>query len=112
MIKTLSVYTKVSILKAARKTEARYDIKADLFNCYLTFPAWANILHTLRDYRYLPRLLYPEKQSMIIDGENKIFHNKIKCKQHICKSSALQMKPKRKLKSKVDNYTQENTGNK
>ena len=38
--------------------------------------SWTDVLQTLRDHRCKPRLLYPAKLSITIDGENKIFHDK------------------------------------
>ena len=38
--------------------------------------SWADVLQTLRDHGYKPRLLYSANLSITIDGENKIFHDK------------------------------------
>jgi hypothetical protein len=35
-------------------------------------------MQTLRKHKCLPRLLYPAKISITIDGENKVFHDKKK----------------------------------
>ncbi|MBV2150901.1 hypothetical protein KRZ98_22135 [Sphingobium sp. AS12] len=51
--------------------------------------SWIDILPTLRDHGCQPRLLYPAKLSIIIDGENKIFHDKTRFKQYISTNPAL-----------------------
>jgi hypothetical protein len=40
--------------------------------------SWADVIQTLRDYNCQPRVLYPGKISITINGETKIYHNKIK----------------------------------
>jgi hypothetical protein len=40
--------------------------------------SWAGVMQTLREHRCLLKLLYQEKLSITIDGEIKIFHEKIK----------------------------------
>lgn len=52
--------------------------------------AWTDILQTLRGYRCQPRLLYLTKLSIIIDGENKIFHDEVKFKECLPTDPALQ----------------------
>ena len=37
--------------------------------------SWTNILHTIRDNRCQPRLLYWAKLTITIDGESKVFHD-------------------------------------
>jgi hypothetical protein len=51
---------------------------------------WADVLQTLKDHRCHPRLLYPLKLSITIDGENEIFHNKTKFKQYLSSNPAPQ----------------------
>jgi hypothetical protein len=63
------------------------------------------ILEILRDYRYQPRLLYPAKLSIPIDGENKTLQDKTKFKQHLSTNPALQMVLEVKLHSKEINHT-------
>jgi hypothetical protein len=36
--------------------------------------SWTDVIQTLREHKCQPRLLYPAKLSITIDGENKIFH--------------------------------------
>ena len=38
--------------------------------------SWADVIQMLREDNYQPRLLYPAKLSITIDGETKIFHEK------------------------------------
>jgi hypothetical protein len=40
--------------------------------------SWADVVQILREHKCQPRLLYPAKLSITIDGENKIFHDKSK----------------------------------
>ena len=37
---------------------------------------WEDVLQILKDHRCKPRLLYPAKLSITINGESKIFHAK------------------------------------
>jgi hypothetical protein len=43
-----------------------------------------------REHKYCPRLLYPAKLSIIIDGETKVFHYKTKFTQYLSTNPALQ----------------------
>ena len=38
--------------------------------------AWIDVIQTLREHKYQPRLLYQAKLSITIDGETKVFHDK------------------------------------
>jgi hypothetical protein len=49
-----------------------------------------DIIQTLREKKGQPRLLYPSKLSIIIDGETKVFHDKTKCIQHLSTNPAVQ----------------------
>jgi hypothetical protein len=40
--------------------------------------SWADVIQTLRDHKCQPRLPYPAKLSITIDGETKLFHDKTK----------------------------------
>jgi hypothetical protein len=51
---------------------------------------------TLREHKCQPRLLYPVKFLINIDGENKIFQDKTKFKQYISTNPALPDDPRRK----------------
>jgi hypothetical protein len=37
---------------------------------------WVDVIQTLREHKCQPRLLYPAKLSITIDGETKVFHDK------------------------------------
>jgi hypothetical protein len=52
--------------------------------------SWADVILTLKEYKCQPRLLYPAKLSITVDGENKIFHDKTKFTQYLCTNSSLQ----------------------
>ena len=52
--------------------------------------SWIEILQKLRDHGCKPRLLYPDKLSFTINGENKIFQDKNKFKQFVDTNQALQ----------------------
>jgi hypothetical protein len=38
--------------------------------------SWTNVIQTLKENKCQPRLLYPAKLSITIDGETKVFHDK------------------------------------
>jgi hypothetical protein len=59
---------------------------------------------TLREHKCQPRLLYPAKLSVTIDGEAKVFHDKTKFRQYLSMNPALQRMIKGKLKHKDGNY--------
>jgi hypothetical protein len=40
--------------------------------------SWEVVIQTIREHKCQPKLLYPAKLSITIDGENKIFHDKTK----------------------------------
>jgi hypothetical protein len=51
---------------------------------------WADVIQTLREHKCQPRLLYPAKLSITVDGENKISHDKTKFTQYLSTNPALQ----------------------
>jgi hypothetical protein len=71
--------------------------------------AWSEVRQTLREHKWQPRLLYPAKLSVNIDGENKIFWDKTKFKQYLSVNPALVRITKRKLQRKESTYTKEKT---
>ena len=73
--------------------------------------SWTDVLQTLRDHGYKPRLLCPAKLPITIDGENKIFHDKAKFKQCLSSDPALQKVLEGKLQPKEATCTDKNTGN-
>jgi hypothetical protein len=52
--------------------------------------SWTDVIQTLIDDKFQPRLLYPAKLSITIDGENKVFHGKSKFTHNLSKNPALQ----------------------
>jgi hypothetical protein len=52
--------------------------------------AWTDIMQTLREHKCKPRLLYPAKFSINMNGEPKISQDKAKLKQYRSTNPALQ----------------------
>jgi hypothetical protein len=48
------------------------------------------VIHTLREHKCQPRLLYPAKLSITIDAETKVFHGKTKFTQYLSRNPAFQ----------------------
>jgi hypothetical protein len=75
--------------------------------------AWTDVIQTLREQKCHPRLLYPAKLSITIDGETKVFHNKTKFTHYLSTSPALQRiitertKKKRKEKKRKEKKRKE-----
>ena len=69
--------------------------------------SWADVIQTLRDHKCQPRLPYPAKLSITIDGENKVFHDKTKFTQYLSMNPVLQRILKGKLQNKEGNYALE-----
>jgi hypothetical protein len=66
--------------------------------------SWTDVKQTLRDHKCQPRLLYPAKFSITIDGETKVFHEKNKFIQYLSMNPVLQRILKGKLQHKERNY--------
>jgi hypothetical protein len=49
-----------------------------------------DVIQTLREHKFQPRVIYGAKLSNTIDGKTKVFHNKNKCTQYISTNPALQ----------------------
>ena len=64
--------------------------------------SWPDVIQTLREHKCQPRLLYPVKLSITIDGETKVFHDKTKFKNYLSMNPALQ-RIKGKLQHKEGN---------
>jgi hypothetical protein len=64
-------------------------------------------MQTLREHKCQPRLLYPAKLSITIDGETKVFHDKTKFTQYLSTNPVLQSIIKGKQQHKDGNYTLE-----
>ena len=65
--------------------------------------SWEDIRQTLREHKCQPRLLYPEKFSITIEGETKVFQDKTKFTQYLSTKQALQSIIKGKLQDKEGN---------
>ena len=65
----------------------------------------------LREQKDQSSVIYLAKLSLIIEGDTKVFHDKIKFKQHICINQDIQRITERKLQNKEGNYTQEKARN-
>jgi uncharacterized coiled-coil protein SlyX len=52
--------------------------------------AWTDIIQTIRDHKCQPRLRYPAKLSITIDGESKVFYDKTKFTHYHSTNPALQ----------------------
>jgi hypothetical protein len=103
IIKTSNAQNK-EILKAVReKGQVRY--KGRHIRITLDFSpenmkprrSWADIIQTLREHKCHHRLLYPEKLSVTIDRETKIFHDKTKFSQYLSTNPVVQTIIKGKL---------------
>jgi hypothetical protein len=68
---------------------------------------WTDVLQTLREHKCQPRLLYPAKLSITMDGETIEFHDKTKFTQYLSMNSALQRTLTRKDQYKERNYALE-----
>lgn len=66
--------------------------------------SWTDVLQILGKHRCQPRLIYPEKLSVIIDGESKLLHDKGKFKDYLSINSAVQKLLEEKLQSMKVNY--------
>jgi hypothetical protein len=69
--------------------------------------SWTDGIQTVREYKCQPRLLYPAKLSITMNGETKIFHGKTKFKQYLSTNPALQRIIKENLQHNEGNYTLE-----
>jgi hypothetical protein len=52
--------------------------------------SWTDAIQTLREHKWKPRVLYPAKFSITIDGETKVFHEKTKFTHYLSKNPVLQ----------------------
>jgi hypothetical protein len=69
--------------------------------------SWTDVIQTLREHKCQPMLLYSAKLSITIDGETKVFHDKIKFTHYLSRYPALQRIIKGKHQHKNGNYTLE-----
>jgi hypothetical protein len=68
---------------------------------------WADVIKTLRKHKCQPRPLDPAKLSITIDGETKIFGDKMKFTHYFSTNPALQRIIDGKLNHQEGNYTLE-----
>jgi hypothetical protein len=52
--------------------------------------SWTEFIQTQRENIFQPRLLYPEKLSVTMEGDTKVFHDKNKFTQYLSTNPALQ----------------------
>ena len=52
--------------------------------------AWTDVIQTLREHKCQPRILYPAKLSINLDGETKVFHDRTKFTHYLSRNPALQ----------------------
>ena len=71
--------------------------------------SWADVIQTLREHKCQPRLLYPAKLSITIDGETKVFHDKTKFTHYLSTNPALQRIITEKNQYKDGNHALEKT---
>ncbi|KAL6088665.1 hypothetical protein STEG23_010199 [Scotinomys teguina] len=118
IIKTVKIQNKVRILRAA-KEKGQLTYKGRLIKITPDFSmetlqarrSWADVIQTLRDHGRQPRITYPAKLSVTIDGVNKTFQNKTKFKQYLSTNPALQKALEGGFQPKEVRYTHENKGN-
>ena len=94
IIRTTNAQNKDKILKAVREkgqvtckgrpTRITPDFSPE------TMKAWTDVIQTLREHKCEPRLLYPVKLSITIDGETKVFHYKTKFTHYLSTNPAIQ----------------------
>jgi len=114
IVKTPNAQIKERILKAVReKGQVTYrsrpiritpDFSPEIMKARRSS---ADVIQTLREHKSQPRLLYPAKLSINIDGETVIFHDKTKFTQYLSTNPALQRIIHGNLEHKEGNYNLE-----
>jgi hypothetical protein len=97
IIRTTNALNKDRILKAVRK-KGQVTYRGRPIRITPNFStetmkarrAWTDVIQTLRVCKSQPRLLFPAKLSITIDGETKVFHDKTKFTQYLSTNPALQ----------------------
>jgi hypothetical protein len=97
IIRTTNALNKDRILKAVReKGQVTYkgrpirispDFSSETMKARRS---WTDVIQTLREHKYQPRLLYPAKLSITMDGEAKVFNDKTKFIKYLSMNTALQ----------------------
>ena len=52
--------------------------------------SWTDVIQTLREHKCQPRILYPAKLSITLDGETKVFQDRNKFTHYLSTNPALQ----------------------
>jgi hypothetical protein len=97
IIRTKNALNKDRVVKAVRE-KGQVTYKARTIRITPDFSpetmkvrrSWANVIQTLREHNCQPRLVYPAKFSITVDGETKVFHDKTKFTQYLSTNPALQ----------------------
>jgi hypothetical protein len=111
IIKTPNALSKERILKAVRE-KGQVTFKGRPIRSTPDFSpetmkarrSWADLIQTLKEHKCQPKLLYPAKLPITIDGETKIFHDKTKFIQYLSINAALQRIIDGKHQHKEENY--------
>jgi hypothetical protein len=110
IIRTTNALNKDRILKAVREkgqvTYKGWPIRITPDFSTETMKArrsWTDVIQTLREHKCLPRLLYPAKLSITIDGEIKVFHDKTKFTHYLSTNPALQRIITEKKNTRMEN---------
>jgi hypothetical protein len=64
-----------------------------------------DVIQTLREHKCQPRLLYPSKLTITIDGKTKVFHDKTKFTHYISTNPTLRRIRTEKKKKKTNTRT-------
>ena len=118
IIKTPNALNKERILKAVRK-KVHVKYKGRPIRIIQDFPpetmkarrTSADVIQTLQEHKFQPRLLFQAMLSITIDAEIKVFHDKIKFTQYLPTNPGLQKKMNTKHQQKEGNYTPEKARN-
>ena len=96
IIRTTNALNKDRILKAVRE-KVQVTYKGRLTRITPDFSpetmkatrCWTDVIQILREHKCQPRLLYPTKLSITIEGKTKVFHDKTKFTQYLSMNTAL-----------------------
>jgi hypothetical protein len=114
IIRTTNALNKDKILKAVRgKGQVTYkgrsiQITPDFSpETMKARQFWTDVIQSQREHKCQPRLLYPVKLLIAMDGETKVFHDKTKFTKYLSTNLALQRIITGKHQNKVRKYTLE-----
>ena len=111
IIRTTNALNKDRILKAVREKD-QVTYKGRTIRITPDFSpetvrarrSWTDVIQTQREHKFQPRLLYPAKQSITIDGLTQVFHDKNNFTQYLSTNLVLQRIIKGKHQHKDGNY--------